>query len=787
MFFFGGEALAEFEDCKIFHDSFSFLMTARYPFDSCCEFRKKDDGIVPRALQKHVDAIVASGQEIVASGTEVTMLEDGVARKEAKKFRKANEDFMCLPFWIGFFINMSQIFIYTIVVANVFRNEPPPNADTWLRLAQIFAVLVTLYTQSDFIDGIFLLTEGWKAFSEITTPFKFHFSAVLRVISGNFGIMSTFVLVMYSTEVVDLLLNFTAMEFVATLDGSAFEIAAKGFLGITLEKKARVIQDFRYKRRTRKGSSASRVFAYTFYVCVVFAAFVTIVYFQSQRAIGVDNEIYVQFDDTHVAELSGISGVYKGCKNFQTRRDDGKGIMGARTTGDIGYVDVSFDECPTISDDGEFPAEIFVYCWEHDGWVFIPGATKQPCDEGSYLLRSFLDGNSADSNSFDILTHSKANWLVNRPRIGGQVLLDFVFVESVNRFDFTFPQCSSGVRFTNASGTVLDFEPLPNTETFYPFFEDKKGDSKSYLDAFGLLYRQVFRLKRGVVNANEESRVIMFDGLRWVAMSLNPLHFARDIYKSDECPPEDDDPDCWRVFLKYFHKNDMLWMTNITGEFAGISDTMKFLTPEDTGVPTNDLNWFAPQRSSDGRVLPGKTKVFTDNRLECAIDLSSICLSNTIPMMIELTTDFYPGETSVLAFYGQDVSEMQSITNPPDIVTALDGVQTDFTISEDTLTTFVFPDSQAFYRLSACLADEDRCLQLVVLDTYGDGLDSPGQYAVDYGEAFAFGSGLGWTCRSYHLGSNCTQQTPSPANCTYADVRDRLYPGDLASDVSGVL
>jgi hypothetical protein len=137
MFFFGGEALAEFENCKLFYDSFSFLMTARYPFDFCFEYKKEEEeGIIP-ALQKHMDAIVASGQEIVASGTEVTMMEDGGTRAEAKKFQKANSDYVCLPFWIGFFINLSQLFIYTIVVANVFRNDPPPNADTWLRLAQV--------------------------------------------------------------------------------------------------------------------------------------------------------------------------------------------------------------------------------------------------------------------------------------------------------------------------------------------------------------------------------------------------------------------------------------------------------------------------------------------------------------------------------------------------------------------------------------------------------------------------------------------------------------------------
>ena len=200
-----------------------------------------------------------------------------------------------------------------MVLLNTYQNNgQPPNADTTLRLAQGFALLVSLYTQSDLVDGLFMVTEGWKPFQSISTPVKFSTATVLRLMVGNLGIVSSFVLVIYAPDVVDLLLNFTAIEFVATLDGSAFEIASKGFLGRALEKKSSQIEDFKYERRVRKRSTYARLFVYFGYFCVYIGAYIVIVILQSNRHIGVHNEFYVQFDDTHVEELFGISGVYIG-------------------------------------------------------------------------------------------------------------------------------------------------------------------------------------------------------------------------------------------------------------------------------------------------------------------------------------------------------------------------------------------------------------------------------------------------------------------------------------------
>jgi hypothetical protein len=298
---------------------------------------------------------------------------------------------------------------------------------------QIFAVIVTLYTQSDFIDGIFLITERWKAFKDVTTPVKFNISAIMRVLAGNVGIASTFVLVMYSTEVVDLLLNFTAMEFVATLDDSAFELAAKGFLGVTLEKKCLVIQDFRYQRKMRRGSW-TRILLYGFYVFLVFFSFLVVVGLQATRTVGVDNEVYIQFDDSEVPELFGVSGVYKGCKGFRSS-----------PTGGIGYVDVS-KSCPEFKrgENIEFPGRSFVYCWSLDGWVFLQDSTETPCERGNYVMRSFLDEPSFASNSFDLLTHAKANWVIGRDTVGGEAILHDFFIDSAYAFPTGFNYCGEG-------------------------------------------------------------------------------------------------------------------------------------------------------------------------------------------------------------------------------------------------------------------------------------------------------------------------------------------------------
>jgi len=67
---------------------------------------------------------------------------------------------------------------------------------------------------------------------------KWALSILLRGSEGLLGLFVTFLLVMQSNNVLDLLLNFSAMEFVTLLDDVIFALTSEGFLGRVLKKEA---------------------------------------------------------------------------------------------------------------------------------------------------------------------------------------------------------------------------------------------------------------------------------------------------------------------------------------------------------------------------------------------------------------------------------------------------------------------------------------------------------------------------------------------------------------------
>jgi hypothetical protein len=155
-------------------------------------------------------------------------------------------------------------------------------------VGQICALLVTtLNTESDFIDGaLFLVAERWKTFEDVTTPFKFYSAALMRVIAGLVGSVATTMLIVYSTDVVEMCQYFSAILFVATLDNAVFELAAKGFLGDTLEKKCATIQEYRFQPHLERSAGPwTCICVFVLYVIVVWGGFLAILAIQNRRTI----------------------------------------------------------------------------------------------------------------------------------------------------------------------------------------------------------------------------------------------------------------------------------------------------------------------------------------------------------------------------------------------------------------------------------------------------------------------------------------------------------------------
>lgn len=206
--------------------TFSFFLFARYPL--CNPVRENSEN-----SEKDNDAVED---------------ENPSKSKKCPDIDWESSDALFFPFWLAGIVLICQVAIYWLVFVNatdIGGDNPfriPIGVDPWTRAAEFFAIAITVYTQGDFFEGIvgpaklifvyfcfaFLTSESGrqsdlffftyevihKAIPSITKP-KYYFTAVTEILLGCFGIVVTFILIMQSNEVVDSLLNFTAMEFVA--------------------------------------------------------------------------------------------------------------------------------------------------------------------------------------------------------------------------------------------------------------------------------------------------------------------------------------------------------------------------------------------------------------------------------------------------------------------------------------------------------------------------------------------------------------------------------------------
>ena len=114
-------------------------MTAKYPLEDCLCNRKKKKTDSNEFEEEREDMSVQS------------------AITDDKTQQKVDPDQLCLPFWLATFVITSQLFIYTIVIANVFQSKLPPNADIWLRMAQVGLYFTLLRFYCKRYDVLYLM------------------------------------------------------------------------------------------------------------------------------------------------------------------------------------------------------------------------------------------------------------------------------------------------------------------------------------------------------------------------------------------------------------------------------------------------------------------------------------------------------------------------------------------------------------------------------------------------------------------------------------------------------
>eukprot|EP00984_Skeletonema_dohrnii_P019471 scaffold9308_cov133-Skeletonema_dohrnii-CCMP3373.AAC.3 len=323
------------------------------------------------------------------------------------------------PFWWATFVFLFQIAIYVVLAIDIIDasdpNNPlkfPVNVGGNVRAAEFLAIVVAIITQDDVRKAVNLLRDGFDEnlvnAHEGATKTKWILSIVLRGSEGLLGLFLTFLLIMQSSTVIDLLLNFLAMEFVGQLDDAVFVLTREGFLGKALQKEAKKVSCTFYNASHLSTESKTASFATFAYFGVLFAAFfagwVTI-FWKQVTGKYLCQDIFGEFSDELVPFLETYTGSF-------SRHEE---IIGNR----LSYIN--------YQGDGDEVA-MLAYCLEQKRWT-LSLATANPDYYYYNGEKIFYDfeysinpcnwiAASDESTAFDVLETANSQWVVRTPEMG---------------------------------------------------------------------------------------------------------------------------------------------------------------------------------------------------------------------------------------------------------------------------------------------------------------------------------------------------------------------------------
>jgi len=309
-------------------------------------------------------------------------------------------------FVLATFVFLFQIAIYVVLAIDIINasdpNNPlkfPVNVEGAVRAAEFLAIVVAIITQDDLRKAVNLLRDGFDQnlvnAHEGATKKKWILSIVLRGSEGFFGLFLTFLLIMQSDTVIELLLNFLAMGFVGQLDDVVFVLTREGFLGKALQKDAKKLSCTFYNvshLSTESKTASFATFAYfgVFFVAF-FAAWVTIF---SKQVTGeyLCQDIFGEFGDEVVPMLETFTG------SFSSRQEE---IIGKR----LSYIN--------YQGDGNWVA-VLAYCLEQKRWTLslVTDNVYDPWDPCTWIAAS------DESTAFDVLETANSQWVVRTPEMG---------------------------------------------------------------------------------------------------------------------------------------------------------------------------------------------------------------------------------------------------------------------------------------------------------------------------------------------------------------------------------
>ncbi|CAB9498704.1 expressed unknown protein [Seminavis robusta] len=421
------------------------------------------------------------------------------------------------PFLLGMVVVSLQVAIFILVGLNTLDisdgNNPfgvPINVSEVVRITQLVAIFIAVLLQHDLFTCFDLIRDGYsehlrKAFPHATL-LKFVFTAAIRFFEGALCLLLMFVLIVQSESVLDVLLNFTAVEFVSQFDEAFFYLASQGFLGRYCEDEATNVTDTPYFSENVR-FQRFRKFVLMMVALVTLLLGWGILIEQQKAGRFVCSTIIVQFDDSMIPELGTFSGLYD---KYVAPRNG----LGSKR---VEYIERRSGRAK------------FAYCDDIEAWTFrwyqaeLDDIEDDPCE---WVARS------SPTETFDLTETSEGDWFIQDEH-NRVVVLDHFFLACNDCDDNDCNdrgECENAVCTCESNYTGLNCEfakPCPTLAT-----DVRHGDfpgDRDWSSQFKLLRHgnePVLSYHRPVYvyfGRNAEFELLFFTGRRWVASHNNYL------------------------------------------------------------------------------------------------------------------------------------------------------------------------------------------------------------------------------------------------------------------------
>jgi hypothetical protein len=295
----------------------------------------------------------------------------------------------------------------------------PSHVSPLVRAAQLMATLSYIVFADSTIRDVSLGIELFPRFEHTTSDDKVGcmvFSSILRFIQGVLAIIVTLFLIVTTNNVIEIILNFTAINFISDLDDAGFKVIKWGKYGRQFKAEAVRIEELPRPKCINRKHKGKRYWSFVIFPvgAILIAILCYIIFLQESNDHWVTEIFRVQFLDKE----QGLE-VYNGCyKKNDTAIDRKNGFRRKIYEG----FDINSESAK------------FGYCMNDRHWILFKGDTTDACEvgeKGNELARS------SKTDTFDVSTMFDETWMS-----ATNTLLDVKFFENSGDTEMNEATCS---------------------------------------------------------------------------------------------------------------------------------------------------------------------------------------------------------------------------------------------------------------------------------------------------------------------------------------------------------